>query len=194
MSISSSSAAARAACAPPASRPATARRVMLAEEYRIGGTCVIRGCVPKKLLVYASRFARRVRGRRRLRLDACAEARFDWATLIRNKDAEIARLEGVYRANLESGGRRDRRQPRRDRGRAHGAAREDRRARSGAATSWSRPAPTRRSSRRSPAASSASPRTRCSISRRLPERILVVGGGYIAVRVRRHLRRPRQPR
>ena len=44
-------------------------RVMLAEEYRVGGTCVIRGCVPKKLLVYASRFCPRVRGGRRLRLD-----------------------------------------------------------------------------------------------------------------------------
>ena len=44
-------------------------RVMIAEEYRVGGTCVIRGCVPKKLLVYASRFSERVRGRRRLRLE-----------------------------------------------------------------------------------------------------------------------------
>ena len=47
-------------------------RVGLAEEYRYGGTCVIRGCVPKKLLVYASGFARRLRGRRGLRLDASA--------------------------------------------------------------------------------------------------------------------------
>ena len=44
-------------------------RVMLAEEYRFGGTCVIRGCVPKKLMVYAGRFRRRFRGRGRLRLD-----------------------------------------------------------------------------------------------------------------------------
>ena len=44
-------------------------KVAIAEEYRFGGTCVIRGCVPKKLLVYASRVRRRVRGRRRLRLD-----------------------------------------------------------------------------------------------------------------------------
>src|ERR687894_1293832 len=78
-------------------------RVMIAEEFRVGGTCVIRGCVPKKLLVYASRFADEFE-------DAAGfgwsvpEPRFDWATLIRNKDAEIARLEGIYRANLEKAG------------------------------------------------------------------------------------------
>jgi len=78
-------------------------RVMLAEEYRVGGTCVIRGCVPKKLMVYASRFAEDFE-------DAAGfgwsvpEPRFDWATLIRNKDREIARLEGIYRANLEKAG------------------------------------------------------------------------------------------
>ncbi len=60
-------------------------RVMLAEEYRLGGTCVIRGCVPKKLLVYASRF----RGEFE---DAAgygwtlAQPSFDWPTLIANKD------------------------------------------------------------------------------------------------------------
>ena len=78
-------------------------RVMLAEEYRMGGTCVIRGCVPKKLLVYASRFGDEFE-------DAAGfgwtvpPARFDWATLIRNKDAEIARLENVYRWNLATAG------------------------------------------------------------------------------------------
>jgi glutathione reductase (NADPH) len=74
-------------------------RVMLAEEYRVGGTCVIRGCVPKKLLVYASRFAHEFE-------DAAGygwtlgEPTFDWATLIANKDREIARLEAAYTANL----------------------------------------------------------------------------------------------
>src|SRR6476659_5652887 len=78
-------------------------RVMAAEEYRVGGTCVIRGCVPKKLLVYASRFAHEFE-------DAAGfgwsvpKASFDWPTLIKNKDAEIARLEGVYRANLAKAG------------------------------------------------------------------------------------------
>ena len=75
-------------------------RVMVAEEYRVGGTCVIRGCVPKKLLVYASRFADEFE-------DAAgygwtlSEPTFDWATLIANKDREIARLEAAYTANLE---------------------------------------------------------------------------------------------
>lgn len=78
-------------------------KVMLAEEFRYGGTCVIRGCVPKKLLVYASRFP-----------DAFAdsagfgwtvgEASFDWPTLIRNKDAEINRLEAIYANTLEAAG------------------------------------------------------------------------------------------
>lgn len=78
-------------------------RVKIAEEYRTGGTCVIRGCVPKKLLVYASRFADEFE-------DAAGfgwqvgEPSFDWATLIARKDTEIARLEGIYRANLERAG------------------------------------------------------------------------------------------
>jgi glutathione reductase (NADPH) len=77
--------------------------VMLAEEFRVGGTCVIRGCVPKKLLVYASRFAHEFE-------DAAGfgwsvpEPSFDWTTLTRNKDAEIARLESIYRSNLEKAG------------------------------------------------------------------------------------------
>jgi glutathione reductase (NADPH) len=74
-------------------------RVMVAEEYRLGGTCVIRGCVPKKLLVYASRF----RGEFE---DAAGfgwtvpQPSFDWTTLIANKDREIARLEAAYGATL----------------------------------------------------------------------------------------------
>ena len=74
-------------------------RVMLAEEYRVGGTCVIRGCVPKKLLVFASRFAHEFE-------DAAGygwtvpEPTFDWPTLIANKDREIARLEAAYTSNL----------------------------------------------------------------------------------------------
>jgi glutathione reductase (NADPH) len=78
-------------------------RVMLAEEYRLGGTCVIRGCVPKKLLVYASRF--------RAEFEDSAgfgwsvpHATFDWKTLIANKDAEIARLETVYGTLLDKSG------------------------------------------------------------------------------------------
>src|SRR3954447_11065066 len=75
-------------------------RVMIAEEYRVGGTCVIRGCVPKKLLFYASRFSDEFE-------DAAGygwtldEPVFDWAKLIANKDREIARLEAAYVTALE---------------------------------------------------------------------------------------------
>ena len=75
-------------------------RVGIAEEYRFGGTCVIRGCVPKKLLVYASRFAAEFE-------DAAGygwnvgKPTFDWPALVAAKDREIARLEGIYAANLE---------------------------------------------------------------------------------------------
>jgi len=75
-------------------------RVMIAEEYRVGGTCVIRGCVPKKLLVYASRFSGEFE-------DAAGygwtvpEPTFHWPTLIGNKDREIARLEAAYITTLE---------------------------------------------------------------------------------------------
>ena len=75
-------------------------RVMIAEEYRVGGTCVIRGCVPKKLLVYASRFSDEFE-------DAAGfgwtvpDATFHWPSLIANKDREIARLEAAYINTLE---------------------------------------------------------------------------------------------
>jgi glutathione reductase (NADPH) len=78
-------------------------KVGLAEEYRYGGTCVIRGCIPKKLLVYASHFP-----------DLFEDARgygwtvgptsFDWAAMIAHKDAEIERLAGIYRTNLMKAG------------------------------------------------------------------------------------------
>jgi glutathione reductase (NADPH) len=80
-------------------------RVMIAEEYRMGGTCVIRGCVPKKLLVYASHIQHEI-------ADAAGfgwtipEATFDWPTLIANKDREIARLEAAYTTNVEKSGAR----------------------------------------------------------------------------------------
>src|SRR5712671_4343087 len=75
-------------------------RVMIAEEYRVGGTCVIRGCVPKKLLVYASRFAEEFEDAKGFGW-TLAEPTFDWATLIANKDREIDRLEKAYIANLD---------------------------------------------------------------------------------------------
>lgn len=78
-------------------------RVALIEEYRLGGTCVIRGCVPKKLMVYASRFAQE--------FDEAAgygwtlgERHFNWAALKSRRDAEVTRLEGIYRNNLLASG------------------------------------------------------------------------------------------
>src|ERR1041385_9083390 len=74
-------------------------RFMLAEEYRVGGTCVIRGCVPKKLLVYASRFSHEFEEAAGFGWTVEGTS-FDWPTLIANKDKEIARLEAAYTANL----------------------------------------------------------------------------------------------
>jgi glutathione reductase (NADPH) len=78
-------------------------KVGIAEEYRYGGTCVIRGCVPKKLLVYASRFRDDFEDAGGFGWSVPAGS-FDWPTLITNKDIEIARLESAYRRNLERAG------------------------------------------------------------------------------------------
>ncbi|MEX2519670.1 MAG: glutathione-disulfide reductase [Paracoccaceae bacterium] len=78
-------------------------KVAIAEEYRYGGTCVIRGCVPKKLMVYASAFSEMFE-------DAAGfgwtvgERSFDWAKLIAAKDREIARLEAIYEKNVGGAG------------------------------------------------------------------------------------------
>ncbi len=74
-------------------------RVAIAEEYRVGGTCVIRGCVPKKLLVYASRFHGEFEDAKGFGWTVPAPS-FDWPTLIANKDKEIDRLEAAYRSTL----------------------------------------------------------------------------------------------
>jgi glutathione reductase (NADPH) len=78
-------------------------RVAIAEEYRFGGTCVIRGCVPKKLLVYASRFRDDFEDAVGFGWTVNGTA-FDWPTLIANKDKEIARIEGIYRRNVVNAG------------------------------------------------------------------------------------------
>ena len=81
----------------------TGAHVAIAEEYGFGGTCVIRGCIPKKLFVYASHFGEEFE-------DAggfgwtVPERRFDWNTLVANKNKEIARLEDTYRENVEKEG------------------------------------------------------------------------------------------
>jgi glutathione reductase (NADPH) len=78
-------------------------RVALAEEYRMGGTCVIRGCVPKKLMMYASQFRDHFENAAGYGWSV-GEARFDWGRLVAAKDAEISRLEAVYRGVLVRAG------------------------------------------------------------------------------------------
>lgn len=77
-------------------------RVMIAEEFRIGGTCVIRGCVPKKLYVYASRFADEFEDAAGFGWTIPQTPAFDWRKLVEAKEKEITRLSGLYRKGLES--------------------------------------------------------------------------------------------
>jgi glutathione reductase (NADPH) len=78
-------------------------RVAIAEQAEIGGTCVIRGCVPKKLLVYGSDFGQAFRDAKGFGWTV-DWARFDWKTLRDNVQAEVARLSGLYRRNLDAAG------------------------------------------------------------------------------------------
>ena len=78
-------------------------KVAIAEEYRVGGTCVIRGCVPKKLLVYGSRYRSALADARGFGW-ASESLRFDWPTLIGNVRREVDRLNGVYTRTLEKSG------------------------------------------------------------------------------------------
>lgn len=76
-------------------------KVGIAEEYRYGGTCVIRGCVPKKLMVYASHFSEAFEDARGFGWDV-GPTNFNWSKLIGAKDLEIDRLEGLYRKGLDN--------------------------------------------------------------------------------------------
>lgn len=78
-------------------------KVAIAEEYRFGGTCPIRGCIPKKLLVYASRFRDDFEDSEGYGW-TIKGTRFDWPTLKANKDREVKRLEGIYRRLVEGAG------------------------------------------------------------------------------------------
>ncbi|AQR62421.1 glutathione-disulfide reductase [Brevundimonas sp. LM2] len=78
------------------------KRVAIAEEHRVGGTCVIRGCVPKKFMVMASDFAHQFETAEGY--GWTIDARFDWPKFIETKDVEIARLSGIYAANLGKAG------------------------------------------------------------------------------------------
>lgn len=79
------------------------KKVAIAEEYRFGGTCVIRGCVPKKLFVYASQFHEHFEDAAGFGWEV-GESRFDWKRLVAAKDQEITRLEGLYRKGLTNAG------------------------------------------------------------------------------------------
>ncbi|MGV7120656.1 MULTISPECIES: glutathione-disulfide reductase [unclassified Sphingopyxis] len=76
-------------------------RVAVAEEYRVGGTCVIRGCVPKKLLVYGAHFAEDIHDARKFGWDV-SDCKFDWRVLRDNVLAEVDRLEGLYGQTLDN--------------------------------------------------------------------------------------------
>ncbi|MDT0575273.1 glutathione-disulfide reductase [Croceicoccus sp. F390] len=86
-----------------ASRVAAAHgaKVAVAEEYRVGGTCVIRGCVPKKMLVYGAQFAEDLEDARQFGWEV-GECRFNWVRLRDHVLADVDRLNGLYRQTLEN--------------------------------------------------------------------------------------------
>jgi glutathione reductase (NADPH) len=78
-------------------------KVAVAEEHRVGGTCVIRGCVPKKFMVYASEYSHHFKTAKGYGWSIQAAA-FDWPRFLAEKDKEIARLSGIYVRNLQNAG------------------------------------------------------------------------------------------
>ncbi|MGF7147362.1 glutathione reductase (NADPH) [Sphingomonas zeicaulis] len=78
-------------------------KVAIAEEYKVGGTCVIRGCVPKKLLVYGAHFAEDLKDARRFGWNV-PDCDFDWPTLRDNVLADVERLNGAYTSTLDNHG------------------------------------------------------------------------------------------
>src|SRR6187549_1184201 len=76
-------------------------RVAVAEEHKVGGTCVIRGCVPKKLLIYGAHFAEDLKDARRFGWDV-PDCGFDWTLLRDNVLGEVDRLNGLYTQTLEN--------------------------------------------------------------------------------------------
>jgi glutathione reductase (NADPH) len=79
-------------------------KVAVAEEHRVGGTCVIRGCIPKKFMVYASEVSHQLQVARGYGWSGFDDLRFDWKAFIEKKDVEIARLSGIYVRNLSNAG------------------------------------------------------------------------------------------
>jgi len=89
-----------------ASRVAAAHgaKVAVAEEYRVGGTCVIRGCVPKKLLIYGAHFAEDLADARRFGWKVPDDCAFDWKVLTQNVFEEVDRINGAYTDTLNNNG------------------------------------------------------------------------------------------
>jgi glutathione reductase (NADPH) len=162
-------------------------RVGVAEERYLGGTCVNVGCVPKKLFVYASHFSEEVQDATGFGWEPipASAVRHDWARLIANKNIEIARLNGIYRRLIEGAGARiyDKRAKLRD---AHTLELADPKHPHApaeivtadkilvAAGGW----PTKPDI---PGGELGITSNECFFLERFPERVLIVGGGYIAV-------------
>ncbi|MFZ5789845.1 MAG: glutathione-disulfide reductase [Pseudomonadota bacterium] len=152
-------------------------RVAVAEEYRYGGTCVIRGCIPKKLFVYASHFREDFEDAATYGWRLGDEPRFDWATLLANKDREIERLSGLYRKALTGAGV-EVLDGRAVLGDAHTIDFEGRRITAGTILIATGGRPQRPDD---PGAELAITSNEAFHLDRLPGRVLVAGGGYIAV-------------
>jgi glutathione reductase (NADPH) len=152
-------------------------RVAVAEEYRYGGTCVIRGCIPKKLFVYASHFREDFEDAAAYGWRLGDEPRFDWAALVANKDREIERLSGLYRKALAGVGATvlDGRAVLAD---PHTIDLGGRRITAGTILIATGGRPQRPDD---PGADLAITSNEAFHLDRLPGRVLVVGGGYIAV-------------
>lgn len=150
-------------------------RVAVAEEYRYGGTCVIRGCVPKKLLVYGSEFSHAFE-------DAAGfgwsvgERRFDWTAMIAAKDKEIGRLEKIYRGLFENAGAKtfDGRATLKD---AHTVLINDKPVTAGTILIATGGHPVKPSI---PGAELMITSNEAFHLKQMPKRIIVIGGGYIA--------------
>jgi len=154
-------------------------KVAVAEEYRVGGTCVIRGCVPKKFMVYASEFSAAFKAAEGFGWSKI-DSKFDWPAFIAAKDIEIGRLSGIYVTNLHNAGA-DLINARAELTDAHTLAVADR----------DKPLTAAKvliATGARPVAPSNIPGIELAISSneafhlpQLPKRILIVGGGYIAV-------------
>jgi glutathione reductase (NADPH) len=151
-------------------------KVAIAEESRVGGTCVIRGCVPKKLLVYASHFGEDFEDAEGYGWSG-PRPRFDWARLIANKDKEIDRLNAAYKSTLAKAGAEliETRAELVDR---HTIALGGKQVAAEiiliATGSWPEMP-------KLPGIEHAITSNECFHLERLPERVVVVGGGYIAL-------------